>query len=567
MDNLLNIQDLQVSFHSRRKSVNTVLENIDLEVKRGEILGLVGESGAGKSTIGAAIIRLLPNSATIDEGSVITLEGKELTQLSPTHIRSYRGKRIGMIFQDPMTSLNPLFTIGQQLVETIKHHLKLNPNEAEALALNWLERVEIPNYKERFNWYPHQFSGGQRQRIVIALALCANPDLIIADEPTTALDVSIQKQILELIKRLATEDNAGVILITHDIGVIAEVANRVIVLRYGLMVEEGEVSQVLGKPQKEYTQQLMAAVPRLERKLHRFNIPQSGEDSGYDEALAAPALEWLLEETVATEASDVPVISLNDVGVSFGKGEHLLWAVRHATFNVMAGDSIGIVGESGSGKSTLIRSIMGLVPRAEGQVFFNGKNVDDMRNRELFAFRSDMGMIFQDPYSSLNNRMNVLNIVSEPMRVQKTVANRRQQKEIVASLLALCGMDPSVMNRYPHQFSGGQRQRIAIARALASRPRLLVCDEPTSALDVSVQARILNLLKDLQDKLRLTILFVTHDLPVVRQMCNHVAVMLDGEIKEYRDAEGFFTSPQSDIGKELLSTLPSTKILDQDSFD
>ncbi|MFV0431191.1 MAG: dipeptide ABC transporter ATP-binding protein [Alphaproteobacteria bacterium] len=563
MESLLDIKGLNVSFHNRYNVENQVLKDIHLKVKRGEILGIVGESGAGKSTIAAAIAQLLPLSATIGEEIDVTFEGACLNEMSLAQIRAYRGKQIGMIFQDPMVSLDPLFTIGDQLVETIQQHLKLPKSEAKNLALDWLKRVEIKDAKQRLSWYPHQLSGGQRQRVVIALALCSKPSLIIADEPTTALDVGIQKQILTLIKRLATEENAGVILITHDISVIAAIANRVMVLRAGETVEIGDVQQILGHPKEEYTTHLMAAVPRLEKKLHRFNIPEEVEYSPKDEAYIDAAHSWLLAKQDEIKQTDKPILDIKNLSVCFRENKDILWAVKNASFHISKGDILGIVGESGSGKSTLIRSIVGLVPKVTGNILFYGEDIDQMTLKQYRQFRSHiLGMIFQDPYSSLNNRKNIFNIISEPMRVQKTVSSKQKQKELVAGLLSLCGMSPDMMSYHPHQFSGGQRQRIAIARALASRPSLLICDEPTSALDVSVQARILNLLKDLQEQLSLSILFVTHDLPVARQMCNKIIVMDQGEIKEEQETESFFNNPQSLEGRELLASLPSTTMLD-----
>lgn len=570
MGSLLSVTDLTVEYPTRF-GVFTAIEGINLSLEPGEIHGLVGESGAGKSTIGAAIIGLIAAPGYIANGDV-KLHGESLRSLSADAYHKLRGAKISMIFQDPQTSLNPLLTIEDQMVETIRQHSDVSYSEARAQALALLEETGIRDAQSRMSEYPHQFSGGMRQRVVIALALCTNPDLIIADEPTTALDVSIQKQILALIRELAQTRKVGFILITHDIGVIAEITDSVTVLRGGKLMETGKTAQVLGAPQHEYTKALMAAVPRLDKRLDRFsNILQDEPD------LPTPELLWKVEgasDKFATDwllrgerqaAHDGPVLSVLDLEVTFNASGTFSWrksegfkALKNINLDVMPGQVMGVIGESGSGKSTLAKAIVGLVRPSAGQMQFNGAPLPYGRDRgRNHAARRKIQMVFQDPYSSLNNRRKIEDIIGEPIRFFGLADDRAERRKIVASVLDLVEMPQRAMLKYPHQFSGGQRQRIAVARALVARPEFLICDEPTSALDVSIQAQILNLLKDLQGKFGLSILFISHNLAVVRQMSDQVAVLKNGELVETGAADAFFDAPQHAYSKLLLSETPS----------
>jgi len=526
----------------------TALDSVDLTVRAGEIHGLVGESGAGKSTVGAAVIGLLQSPGYIATGE-IRFKNQNLVGLS----------------------------------ETIRQHGELSHSQAREQAIELLKETGINDVEKRIDEYPHQFSGGMRQRVVIALALCTNPDLIIADEPTTALDVSVQKQVLELIRSLCTERNIGIILITHDIGVINEITDRVTVLRGGQVIESGTTNEVLGNPQDEYTRALMAAVPRLDKRQDRFkNIineeAQSTEDTKWQVsgASAAYASDWLLSDKKSSHRSPTtdsnhpdelqsPILSVTDLAVTFYSGQPRWFrkqdgfkALSDISLHVQQGEVLGVVGESGSGKSTLAKAITGLVKPSAGSMQFKGNELPPgpRRNRD-HPSRRQIQMVFQDPYSSLNNRQTVEEIIAEPIRFYQLSSDKQEIKKLVASVLDLVEMPQRAMLKYPHQFSGGQRQRIAVARALVARPEFLICDEPTSALDVSIQAQILNLLKDLQQAFGLSILFISHNLAVIRQMADRVVVLKNGRLIETAETNAFFTTPVAPYSQMLLNETPS----------
>jgi peptide/nickel transport system ATP-binding protein len=562
---VLAVRGLTVEFPSRR-GVVTAARDVDLAVAKGEILGVVGESGAGKSTIGNAVMGLLEPPGRIAAGEVM-LDGSRIDTLGQQAMRRIRGKRVAMIFQDPLTSLDPLQTVGDQLVETIRTHLDMSESRARARAAELLGQVGIPEPGARIGQYPHQFSGGMRQRVVIALALCADPEVIIADEPTTALDVSIQAQILELLGRLVREHGVGMILITHDMGVIAEVTDRVTVMYNGRVVEEGTTAKILGAPDHEYTRSLISAVPPPDRRLDRFPLVEYIEEAGTATRKIDIRNHWLggvrdfgQEKAGAGDT----LLETRDLKLRFSTHWSLLpsrrrfvQAVDGVSFHVAPGEVFGLVGESGSGKSTVARIITGLYHPQAGSVVFAGADLTALGSRrEINRYRRQMQMIFQDPFSSLNPRMKVRDIVAEPIRFHHLTETRAEALVIVDDLLEHVGLGASAGRKYPHEFSGGQRQRISIARALATRPRFLICDEPTSALDVSIQAQILNLLKDLQEELGLTMLFISHDLPVIRQMCDRVAVMRDGRIVEEAPTERLFENPHHEYSKHLLALMP-----------
>ncbi|WJY21272.1 ABC transporter ATP-binding protein [Fontisubflavum oceani] len=552
---LLEITNLTVEFPTRRKTFVAV-NKADLTVEPGQIHGLVGESGAGKSTIGAAVMGLLDRPGHITSGT-IRFRGDEISGLDAAAMQALRGKKISMIFQDPLTSLNPLFTVKQQLVETIQEHLGFDDAAAEARAIELINRVGIPDPETRVNQYPHQFSGGMRQRVVIALALCSEPDVIIADEPTTALDVSIQAQILDLIKELAAERQVGVILITHDMGVIADTTDKVTVMYQGEVVESGTTEQVMGQPNHPYTKSLIAAVPRPTVKLHRFPL------IGYGGRVTEFHIEDLARNWPSTDAErGSKLLEVTGLTKRFLQKPALLpsrreyfTAVDSASFEIKQGEVFGLVGESGSGKSTIARMIAGLYAVDGGSVQFEGQDVTAGRRGVPEFYRKQIQMIFQDPYSSLNPRMRVDQIVAEPARHHGLLSGE-PLKARVDELLDRVGLGAEAGLKFPHEFSGGQRQRISIARALATQPRFLICDEPTSALDVSIQAQILNILKDLQEHLNLTMLFISHDLPVVRQMCDRVGVMKGGQLVEVAETEALFADPQHPYTRDLLSLMP-----------
>ncbi|WP_440915440.1 dipeptide ABC transporter ATP-binding protein [Candidatus Pelagibacter sp.] len=549
----LKINNLSVDYKMRKETVYAA-KNVNIEVNKGEILGLVGESGSGKSTVGNAIINLIDEPGKVSSGSVI-LGDLNIHENSESIIK-YRGNKIGLIFQDPQTSLNPILTVGEQLIETIQTHLNLNKKEAKNKSINLLKEVGIKDAEKRFNDYPHQFSGGMRQRVVISLALCCEPELLIADEPTTALDVSIQSQILDLIKKLTKERNLAVILITHDMGVIAETANRVAVMKSGNLVEIGETKKILTTPQQSYTKSLVSSVPPTNKKISRFVIVEK-ENKNKENNIK------ILNRWTKKEITHQDLVEVKNLNKSFDdnffteNSKNSVLAVNNVSFEIKEGESFGLVGESGSGKSTIAKMIVNLFKPSSGDIFFDNTCITKIKNRsELMKFRKQIQMIFQDPYSSLNGRLKVKDIIAEPITLHNPSISNSDLNNYVYDLLDSVEMSQKSADRYPHEFSGGQRQRISIARALATQPRLLVCDEPTSALDVSIQAQILNLLKDLQEQLNLTILFISHDLPVVRQMCDRIGVLKDGKLCEVSNTEDLFLNPTHEYTKELLHLMP-----------
>ncbi|SOH95279.1 peptide/nickel transport system ATP-binding protein [Monaibacterium marinum] len=558
---MLDVQGLTVRFPSRHGDF-TAIEGVSLSVNPGEIHGLVGESGAGKSTIGAAVIGLLQPPGYIAEGTM-TLGDVDLRNLTAAQAHQMRGARISMIFQDPQTSLNPLMTVEDQLIETIQAHEDISTSDARTRAIELLEEIGIKQAATRIKAYPHQFSGGMRQRVVIALALCTNPELIIADEPTTALDVAVQSQVLDLIKRLAQTRGIGFILITHDIGVIAQITDNVTVLRGGKVMEHGPTERVLRAPEHPYTKALMDAVPRLDKRVERFLVPESDVVKVASPAglTGADAEAWLLDGVQQGGAD----LEMKDVTVRFAGTRTSLWtkpepfvALDSVSMQVRPGTVMGLVGESGSGKSTMAKVITGLVSPAEGQMTLAGDPLPAAKQRPRdHVSRRLIQMVFQDPYSSLNARHRIGEILSEPLWLYGLEPDAARRRQISAAMLDLVGLSADSIDRYPHQFSGGQRQRIAVARALLARPRFLICDEPTSALDVSIQAQVLNLLKDLQARFGLTILFISHNLAVVRQMSDDITVLRNGKVVEAQRSEAFFTAPKADYARELLQLTPA----------
>ena len=550
----LKINNLSVNYEMRRETVYAA-KKVNINVEKGEILGLVGESGSGKSTVGNAIINLIDEPGKVSEGSII-LDGTNIYE-NPENILKLRGNKIGLIFQDPQTSLNPILTIGEQLIETIQTHLKLNKEEAKNKAINLLKEVGIKDADVRFDNYPHQFSGGMRQRVVISLALCCEPELLIADEPTTALDVSIQSQILDLIKRLTKERNLAVILITHDMGVISETTNRVAVMKNGDLVEIGPTKEILTNPKEIYTKALVSSVPPTNKKINRFKIIEK-ENKTQSETNIKILNRWTKKEIIDQDLVEVKNLSKTfDDNFFTESSKNSVMAVDGVSFSIKEGESFGLVGESGSGKSTIAKMIVNLYSPSAGDINFDNVCITNItNNKEMMKFRKQIQMIFQDPYSSLNGRLKVKDIITEPIKLHNPSISSQEIDNYIYDLLESVELTQQSAERYPHEFSGGQRQRISIARALATQPRLLVCDEPTSALDVSIQAQILNLLKDLQEQLNLTILFISHDLPVVRQMCDRIAVLKNGKICEISETENLFKKPSHEYTRELLTLMP-----------
>ncbi|MFD2444789.1 ABC transporter ATP-binding protein [Bacillus sp. CGMCC 1.16607] len=534
MEPILKVKDLRVSFQMRDEEFEAV-KGISFEVNKGETLGIVGESGSGKSVTARSIMRLLPSPPSyLKEGEIIFL-GENLAYKTEKEMEMIRGRDIGMIFQDPMTSLNPTMRIGKQVTESLMKHQQMSKKEATKKAIELLKLVGIRNSDIRFQQYPHEFSGGMRQRVMIAIALACRPTLLIADEPTTALDVTIQAQILNLMKDMQNRFGTSIILITHDLGVVAGMCDRVAVMKNGEIVETGKTTEIFENPKHSYTLKLLNALPRLDEKKKIKSTP-----------LISPKIDKtkpLLEVRSLTQSFDL------------GKG-NVLKAVDNISFQIRPGETLGLVGESGSGKSTTGRAILRLHEPTSGDVLYQGIPVNRLSQNEMKAMRRHMQMIFQDPYASLNPRLKVLDIIGQALDIHKLCDSKAERKNRVEELLEMVGLDPKFSMRFPHEFSGGQRQRIGIARALAVEPTFIVCDEPLSALDVSIQSQVVQLLEELQQRLGLTYLFIAHDLSMVKHISDRVAVMYAGKIVELAESEELYTNPQHEYTKSLLSAIP-----------
>lgn len=534
MEPLLQVRGLSVSFQNRNQATEAV-RGVSFEVGKGETLGIVGESGSGKSVTARAIMRLLSSTnSEIKEGQILFM-GKYLAEYSEKEMESIRGRDMGMIFQDPMTSLNPTMKIGEQISESLIKHRNLSVKEARQQALEMLNWVGIRDSETRLDQYPHEFSGGMRQRVMIAIALACRPALLIADEPTTALDVTIQAQILDLMKNMQQRLGTSIILITHDFGVVAGMCDRVVVMKEGVVVETGTTEHIFEHPSHPYTRKLLRALPRL-------NEPKKAKPAPIRRDNAEP---------------DVPLIEVKSLKQYFDLGRgRVLKAVDDISFSIREGETLGVVGESGSGKSTTGRAILRLHEPTGGEILYRGMAINRMTRAEMKTLRRDMQIIFQDPYASLNPRLKVLDIIGEALDVHKLAKSRGERRKRVEELLDQVGLNPSSAERYPHEFSGGQRQRIGIARALAVDPKFIVCDEPLSALDVSIQSQIVQLLEELQQRLGLTYLFIAHDLSMVKHISDRVAVMYRGRIVELAESEELYSNPLHAYTKSLLSAIP-----------
>ena len=545
--NLLDLKNISVTFKTRR-GIFKAVEGLCLSLKEGEILGLVGESGAGKSITGAAILGLIPSSGYVSSGEIF-FNGQRID----TNPKTVRGSKISMIFQDPLVSLNPLRRIGDQLIETIQTHSPCSRTEAFVRATKSLKEVGID--PSRFNAYPHTFSGGMRQRVVIALALAPGPTIIIADEPTTSLDVSNQAQILNLLKNLCKEKKTSVILITHDMGVISQTTDRVAVLYSGRLVETGTTRDVLKNPTHPYTNRLVCSTPRIERG--------SSKQRAYQKSSSQPkpnaSSKVLIAENLTREFDLSSTWFFRKL--NFQKKERVL-AVDSVSFTINKGETYGLVGDSGSGKSTIAKMAVGLLKPSSGTITFNGDNLNNstLSHRESQKIRRRIQMVFQSPYASLNPRWKIGAILLEPIKVFGLSSTYEDGQQRVFELLDQVGLSKSDVNKYPHEFSGGQRQRISIARALASKPEVIICDEPTSALDVSVQAQVLTLLKELQNEFSLTYLFITHDLAVVSLMATKIGVLKQGRLIEEQSSELLFSKPQHEHTRMLIESAPKLNI-------
>ncbi|MCW3103485.1 MAG: yliA [Bacteroidetes bacterium] len=590
-DILLEIKNLVTEFRTEDETVKAV-NNISFTLSRGETVGIVGESGSGKSVTSLSVMRLIPNPPGKITGGEIIYHSKkrgpiDLAKLSEKEMRTLRGNEIAMIFQEPMTSLNPVYTCGDQVMEAILLHQKCSKKEAKERTIQLFRIVQLPRPENIFDSYPHQISGGQKQRVMIAMAMSCNPSILIADEPTTALDVTVQATILDLMLKLQREHDMGILFITHDLGVIAELADKVVVMYKGKIVEQGTVLEIFSNPQHPYTKGLLACRPPLNKRLQWLptvsdfmNTSETGEmvESTQSVAEVTNRLVVTGEQRSAAHKllyAKAPILEIKNLKTYFpinkgifGKAKDFVRAVDDVSFAVYPGETLGLVGESGCGKTTLGRTVLRLIEPTSGDVIFQGKNITKISNTEMRELRKDIQIIFQDPYSSLNPRITIGQAIMEPMQVHGILENDKARKERVIELLHRVNMNESHFYRYPHEFSGGQRQRICIARALALKPKFIICDESVSALDVSVQAQVLNLLNELKREFDFTYIFISHDLSVVKFMSDRMVVMNKGKVEEMGDADSIYNNPQTEYTKNLIGAIPKGQLEDiQASID
>ncbi len=584
MTPLIRVEHLVTEFRTDERTVRAV-DDVSFVIPRGKVIGIVGESGSGKSVTALSIMRLIPTPpGRIVNGSIYFYErdGRQcdLLALSEEQMRHYRGNRIGMIFQEPMTSLNPVFRCGDQVIEALQLHMGMSRQQARERTLELFREVQLPRPEVLIDQYPHQLSGGQKQRVMIAMAMACNPDLLIADEPTTALDVTVQATILELLKHLQRSHQMSVLFITHDLGVVAEIADEVVVMYRGRIVEQGTVLEIFTDPKHPYTKGLLACRPRLDVRMRLLPTVHDFMEEKPDGSIierGSGSVEQIIAERAETpqqrqqrkeqlERNDV-LLRVEDLKVYFpirtgvfSRVSGWVKAVDGVSFDVRRGETLGLVGESGCGKTTTGRAILRLIEPTGGRVIFDGHDVCALERDKLKALRRHMQIIFQDPYSSLNPRLTVGSAIMEVLKVHNRLSSDAERREYIEELLVKVGLEPQHYANYPHEFSGGQRQRICIARALALEPKLLICDESVSALDVSIQAQVLNLLVRLREELGLTYIFISHDLSVVKFISDRIAVMHAGHIVELQDADELYRSPQQEYTRQLISAIPSPSV-------
>ena len=569
---MLKVKELAIKFYNQEnKSWFEAVRNISFDLQKGKVLGIVGESGSGKSVTSFAIMRLHDPKNTAISGQIIFQENSIL-ELAEKDLSMLRGNKMAMIFQEPMTSLNPVFTCGYQVQEAIMLHQKVDKKTAKAHTLALFEEVQLPRPEHIFSSYPHQISGGQKQRVMIAMALSCNPELLIADEPTTALDVTVQKNILALLLRLKKERNMGLIFISHDLGVISEIADDLLVMYKGEIVEQGTAKELFENPQHPYTKGLLACRPNPELNLKR--LPIIADFLNNNEAVSLKKIVLAnsysskeIENNRSKLYEQDPLLIVENLCTwypvkkgFFSKTKNFIKAVDDVSFKVFPGETLGLVGESGCGKTTLGRTLLRLIAPNAGTIMFDGKNLTELNSTQLRKIRRDIQIIFQDPYSSLNPKITVGNAIMEPLQVHQVFNNDQERKTHVLELLAKVNLKPEHFDRFPHEFSGGQRQRVVIARALALKPKFIICDESVSALDVSVQAQVLNLLKDLQAEFGLTYIFISHDLAVVKHISDRMIVMNNGKIEEQGFPEVIYNHPKADYTKKLIAAIPGNSL-------
>ena len=573
---ILKIKNLSIYFPSKAEE-NKVVYNISFNLNKNEILGIVGESGSGKSVSTLAILGLLPKSAKIEGEFLFSFNDKQidLAKLTNKEFQTIRGNEISMIFQEPMSSLNPSLTCGYQVLEIILQHNKISKNEAKKQVIELFNKVKLPRAEQIFSQYPHQISGGQKQRVMIAMAIACKPKILIADEPTTALDVTVQKEIILLLKELQQETEMSIIFITHDLALISEIADEVLVMYQGNIVEQGKAEQVFKNPKHEYTKALIHSKPSLDVRLKVLPtidsfLSEETRDKKQEIRLNEVSRAELnafasLRETITTKQrqkthkelySKPPLLEVNNLATYFNTKTSIVKAVDDVSLKIYKGETLGLVGESGCGKTTLGRTIMQLEKATKGSIIYKGKDLTKLSKKEIKSLRKEIQIIFQDPFSSLNPRILVGEAILEPMQVHKLYNSDKERKEKVFEILEKVGLDKSHYYRYPHEFSGGQRQRIGIARTIALQPKLIICDESVSALDVSVQAQVLNLLNQLKKDFNFTYIFISHDLSVVKYMADQLVVMNQGKIEEIGDADEIYANPKKEYTKTLIDAIP-----------
>lgn len=555
---LLSVKNLSLGFKSRN-TTNAVLHDISFDVLANEIVGIVGESGSGKSVTNLAVLGLLPQKSVDISSGEILFEGADLLNYSTQELQKIRGNAISMIFQEPMSSLNPSMRCGKQVTEILQRHKKLSTQEAKTETLRLFEQVKLPRPESVFKAYPHEISGGQKQRVMIAMAIACKPKLLIADEPTTALDVTVQKEIVLLLKELQKETGMSILFISHDLSLVSEIADRVIVMYKGKIVERGSAASIFKNPQEDYTKALIYARPSTTERLEKLPtvadfLKGTPPSSPVSTATRTKQHQEIYAKTPLLEIKNAQKEYYTKVSF-FGKTESVK-AVNDVSFKIYEGETLGLVGESGCGKSTLGNLILQLDKATSGHIFYKGKDLTQLKTRELRKLRRDIQIIFQDPYSSLNPRLTVGQAITEAMEVHKLYASKKERKAEALKLLEQVGLLPEHFDRYPHEFSGGQRQRIGIARTIAVKPKFIVCDESVSALDISVQAQVLNLLNALKEQYKFTYLFISHDLAVVKYISDRLLVMRNGQFEETGEADAIYAHPQSDYTKSLINAIP-----------
>lgn len=555
---LLQIQNLVISF-SRENSWTDVIKNISFELHKNEIIGIVGESGSGKSVSSLAVLGLLPNKISRISNGQILYNGDDLTQKSSKDFRKIRGREISMIFQEPMSSLNPSLKCGYQVEEILFEHTNLSKKEVKVEVLSLFEKVKLPNPEKIYNSYPHQISGGQKQRVMIAMAIACKPKILFADEPTTALDVTVQKEIIKLLKELQQETQMSIVFISHDLALVSEIADRVLVMYKGEIVEQGPTAEIFRNPQQTYTKALIASRPSLDERLKRLpTIADFLNDTTPTEIITpeerTKRLERLYAQPPILEVKNIEKNYYSKIGI-LGK-KSVFQALQDISFKVYEGETKGLVGESGSGKSTIGNAILQLDKATKGQIFYKGTDITALSEKEFKNFRKEIQIIFQDPYSSLNPKMKVGEAIMEPMQVHNLYKNNKERKHKALEILERVGLSEEHFNRYPHEFSGGQRQRIGIARTIALQPKLIVCDESVSALDISVQAQVLNLLNELKENFGFTYIFISHDLAVVKYMSDKILVLNKGHLEEETEADELYRNPKTEYSRKLIDAIP-----------